>query len=327
LSGAVSGLLSYLACRRLRLFPAQGSWGRVSWRRFRELFDFGTDMFLVAVGAQLIMASQSLIIQRMLGEGATILWGFGTKLFFLVSQIIWRISDVAGPAFSEMMVRGERDKLKTRYKEMVILTASMSAFLAAGYALCNSTFTTLLSHGDVTWPPVNDLALGVWMIVSAVQRCHSCFVVFTKQVGFMRYIFFVEGLVFVAAALLVARPGGLLAVIVCSIICTCLFSGSYGTWRIHRYFNVPIREVGWHWLDLMAKTLFLCAPLALAVWWIGAFVKQPFVRLALYALLYGPAGLYVLLRYGLTPGFKQELSARAPKAVSPFLRRIFDTTV
>jgi O-antigen/teichoic acid export membrane protein len=282
-------------------------------------------MFLVAVGAQLIMASQTLIIQRTLAEGATILWGFGTKLFFLVSQIIWRISDVTGPVFSEMMVRGERDKLRTRYKEMVMLTASLSAFLAVGYVLCNSTFATLLSHGDVIWPPINDLALGVWMILSAVQRCHSCLVLHTKQVGLMRYIFFVEGLVFVSAALLVARFGGLLAVIICSILCTCLFSGSYGTWRIHRYFDVPIREVGWHWLALMGRTLLLCATLAFAVWWIGTFIEQPFVRLAVYASVYGPAGLYVLLRHGLTPGFQRELSARAPRVMSLFLRRIFVT--
>lgn len=323
LSGAVSGLLCFLACRRLKLFPAQGAWGRVTWRRFRELFDFGTDMFLVAVGAQLIMASQTLIIQRTLAEGATILWGFGTKLFFLVSQVIWRISDVAGPAFSEMIVRGERKKLQTRYKEMVMLTASMSAFLAVGYGLCNSTFATLLSHGDVVWPPVNDLALGIWMIVLALLHCHNGFVLLTKQIGFMRYVYFVEGLVFVMAALLVAKSGGLLAVVLCSILCSCLFSGSYGTWRVHRYFNLPIREVGWHWLALMGRTLLLYAPLAYAGWWIGTFIEHPFGRLAIYALVYGPAGLYLFLRYGLTPGLQQELSARAPKAVSPFLRRIF----
>lgn len=323
ISGLVNSLLCFLACGPLKVFPAKGAWGRVSWRRFRELFDFGKDMFLVAVGVQLIMASQTMIIQRTLGESATTMWGLGTKLFFLVSQVIWRISDVAGPAFSEMIVRGESDRLQTRFKEIVILTASMSAFLAVGFALCNSTFVAVWSRGAVIWPAANDVALGLWMIVSAVQRCHSMFVIYTKRIGFMRYIYFAEGLVFVGAALLVAKPFGLLGVILCSIVCSLLFSGYYGTWRSHQYFNLPFAEVGWHWLKLMGRTLLLCAPLAVVIWWVGLTVEHPLTRLVLFTMLYGATGLCLWLRFGLTFSFQRELSSRAPKVVSPFLRRIF----
>ena len=97
----------WLACARFKLFPGRGGWGRASWSSFKEIFAFGKDIFLVAVGTQLIMASQTIVITRMLGLEAAAIWSVGLRVFNLVSQLIWRISDMSGPAFAEMMVRGE----------------------------------------------------------------------------------------------------------------------------------------------------------------------------------------------------------------------------
>ena len=191
LTNIYAALLCVVAGWRMKLYPHRGSWGRVSAVRFRELFGYGQSMFLVALGTQMIMASQILIIQRSLGPLAATMWGLGTRLFSLVCQLIWRVSDTAGPVFSEMMVRGERQKLEARYREVVILTVSLSVFCAVGFALCNSVFVTVWTQGKVSWPAVNDLALGVWMIVLSVLHCHNGFVLLTKQVGFMRFIYFV----------------------------------------------------------------------------------------------------------------------------------------
>ncbi len=107
LSSSCSGLVSWAACWRLRLLPPSGAWGRSSWGLFKEIFDYGKDLFLVAVGNQLIMASQTMIITRQLGLGASGAWYAATRTFSLVSQATWRISDVSAPAFSEMIVRAE----------------------------------------------------------------------------------------------------------------------------------------------------------------------------------------------------------------------------
>jgi O-antigen/teichoic acid export membrane protein len=323
LTSLAGGLVSMVLCWRLRLFPPAGAWGRPSRQYFLEIFGYGKDMFLVAVGAQLITASQTLIITRELGLQVAAAWSVGTRAFTAVSQAVWRISDVSGPGLAEMVARGEDVLLRKRYQALVIMTASLSGFGAVGFALCNSPLVTILSHGKLVWSPTNDILLGAWMMVSAVLHCHSGFVLLTKKIGFMRYVFFVEGLVFVTAAFFVARRGGLPAMILCSIVCSTVFSGAYGIWRISRYFSLPIREVALTWLAPMARVVLLFAPVAMATWWATQRLEHPVTQLALNASIGGCVGLILFLRYGLSLDVQAELLQRAPRALSPVLKRVF----
>ena len=323
LSSLVGSLTLLVACLRLRLFPPEGAWGRASWQDFKAIFAFGKDLVLVAVGGQLIMASQAMIITRMLGLQAAAAWSIGTRAFTLVSQLVWRISDVSGPAFSEMIVRGEQVLLQARYKTMVILTASLSAFAAISYALCNSSFVEVWTHGKFVWPPLNDVLLGAWMIILSILHCHNCFILLTKKVGFMRYVYFVEGVVFVTAAFLAAKWGGLPAVIACSLVCSSLFSGAYGIWRVSRYFQCSVYEVGLAWLAPAGRVLCVFAPVAAATWWLSGRIEQPLARLTFNTLIAGSVGCFLFLRYGLSLGIQNELLRRAPKAVTSILRRVF----
>ena len=317
-----SAVAALLACRNLKLFPQAGS-GSISWHHFSGLFTYGKDLFLVAVGTQLIMASQTMIITRRLGLEAAAAWYAGTRVFNLVNQAIWRVSDVAAPAFSEMIVRGENALLRERYKSVTILSASLSGFAAVGYALCNSAFVWVWTNHKIDWPSSNDVLLGVWMVVMAILHCHNGFVLLTKKIGFMRYIYFLEGMVFVSAACLTAKWGGLRAIIACSVVCSLLFSGAYGIWRVSNFFNLPFREVGLYWLAPMGRVLALFLPVALAGWWGFGLVKNPAIHLALNALLGGMLGSYLFLRHGLSHTFQRELLERAPKGINPLLRRVF----
>jgi len=311
-----------LACKRLKLFPGRGCWGKASWPRFKEIFTFGKDLFLVSVGWQLIMASQTIIITRLLGLEAAALWFVGLRVFNLVTQVVWRISDVSAPAFAEMMVRGERGRLRERYQALVMLTASFSGFMAVSFLLCNSLFIPLFTHGKIQWPVLNDFMLGLWIIVLAVQHCHSAFVLNTKKLGFTRYIFFVEGVVFVTLSLLVARRGGLAAIIACSIVCDTVFSSAYCAWRVSRYFGLSLREVAWDWLRPMNRMLLFYLPVAGLAWW--SFHSLPGVaRLVAHMMIIGSVGFGLFLRYGLSPAFQKEVLARVPRRVHPVFRRLF----
>ena len=323
LTNIFGGLVCLVACLRLNLFPRRGAWGSVSWPRFKELFQFGQDMFLVSLGTQMIMGSQILIIQRCLGTAAATLWGIGSRTFLMVSQIIWRISDSAGPTFSEMIVRGEKEKLKSRYKEMVILTASFSGFFAVGFALCNSVFVNVWTSGKYDWPVINDLALSVWMIVLAVLHCHNGFVLLTKKIAAMRYVYFIEGLVFVVITLAITESGGLLTVILTSVLCSCTFSGAYGIWRVKDYFKLSATEVGLSWSALLVKTVTFCSLIAISCWSLFHKIENPVCQLSLYVAVYVVLGLWFFLRFGLTSKFQTELRAISPKFLNPILRLIF----
>jgi len=320
--GCTALFLSW-SCFRLRLFPRAGNWGHPSWPYFKELFTYGKDLFLVALGSQLILSSQVLIITRRLGLEVALAWAIGTRAFNLISQCVWRIADVSWPGFTEMMVRGESTKLRERYKALVVLSASFGVFAAVGFATCNSLFVTVLTHGKLQWPAVNDVLLGAWMIVGAPLHCHTSFVLLTKKIGFIRYVYLVEGIVYVICAFLVAKSGGLPAIIACSVICSILFSGAYGVWRIADYFNLSIREVGFEWLAPMARVLGLLVIPTAGAWWVLRGVREPIIHLAVLAVFSGGLGFYLFLRYGLPTAFQTELMQRAPKRVNPILRRVF----
>ncbi len=310
-------------CWRLRLFPITGAWGGASSGYFKEIFNLGKDWFLVAVGTQLVMASQTIIIARTMGLQTAAAWSIGTRMFNLVCQVIWRISDVSSLAFAEMMVRGEKSLLLERYKSMVILTASLSGLAAIACALCNSLFVAVWTNQRISWPPLNDILLGAWMIVLALVHAHNGFALMTKKVGFMRYVYFVEGTVFVAGALGASKWAGMPAVILWSVLCSTAFSGAYGVWRISQYFNLSILEVGGRWLVPMGKVIIFFAPLALVVWLLSKPVNDFWVRLGVHAAFCGLFGTYFFLRYGLSNTFQLELIQRAPKGINPILRRVF----
>jgi O-antigen/teichoic acid export membrane protein len=301
----------WLACEVFRLFPKRGGWGRASWALFREMFDFGKDVFLVTVGWQLIVASQTIIITRVLGLPTAAIWSVGLRAYSLVSLVIWRVYDMSGPAFAEMMVRGEIARLRERYRAVVILTASLSGFAAVSFVLCNSLFIPLWTHGKIQWPVINDVLLGVWMVVMALSHSHNGFVLMTKKIDSQRYIYFIEGAVFVALSFLVSRAGGLPAIIVCSILCSTIFSGAYGVWRVSRYFNFSLREVCWDWLLPMGRMLCLYLPLAALAWW-AAHPLSALPRLGFHLLASLVVGGFLFLRVGLPPDFQREILSRAP---------------
>ncbi len=317
------GLASCSATWKLRLFPDQGCWGEASWKHFLDLFLYGKDLFLIAVGAQLILGSQTLIITRRLGLEAAAAWYAGTRAFNLVCQAIWRISDSSYPALLEMVVRQEHARLRERYRAVFILTASVSGFAAVTFALCNSVFVSLLTHGKFEWPVINDCLLAGWIIVSAISHCHNGFVASTKEIGFMRYIYFLEGGTFVAVALLAAKWAGLPGIIACSIVCGSIFSGAYGIWRVSKYFELSLWEVAARWLAPMGRVLVFFVPTGIAAWWVLKGVTVLSIRLFSGALFCTVVGLFLLFRLGLSRTIQGELLQRAPKTINPILRRVF----
>ena len=88
-------LLLAVMCQVLGLFPPRKFLGAPSWQLFKELFGYGKDVFLVAFGGQLIMESATVILARRLGLEKVAAWAVGTRMFTLVCQVIWRISDSA----------------------------------------------------------------------------------------------------------------------------------------------------------------------------------------------------------------------------------------
>lgn len=308
-------------CVRLRLFPSPGTWGRAAWREFQEAFVYGRDVFIVQIGSMLIMAAQTVIVSRNFGLEGFAIWSVATKAFFLLCSLFWQGFDVSMPAFSEMMVRGERERLRRRFAGMVVISETLSGVVAVIYAVCNSSFIFVWTHGRFSWSVRNDVLLGAWMIVSVFIHINGSFIILTKRLAGMRYVYPLEGLAFITVASLATPRGGIPAMIGCSLVCSLCFSCPYGIRRVNEYFQFAILELERLWLAPLGRIFVFLLPVALATWWV-ANQLNPVSRLILSAVVDGAIGGLLFLRLGIPADLQAEALNRLPPSVRPALEKL-----
>jgi len=310
LVGAGAGIVfgggfTFWQTARRRLFPTRGRWGRPNRTTFKSLFFYGADMFLVSIGQQLISASQAPVISRTLGLEAVAIWGVATKLFMLAQQLVYRLLDFSTAAFSEMMVRGEKARLQSRFRDLIVLSGSAGAAIGVTMALCNRAFLHLWTQGKLSWPIEDDILMACSLVVYTSTRCHIGLAVMTKQVGAMKYIYFAEGVAFVALGLILAPQLGLMGVILSGILTNLLFSGVYGTRRSAKYFGITVREILLHWLRPPALVFLCVIGVASGIWFLThALAAVP--QLLVGGIVMGTIAAGCLWAIGLPAHLRQE---------------------
>lgn len=296
---------------RLGLLPSAGAWGRPTWERFRELFAYGRDLFLFMLGSQLVNASQAVLVSRLLGLDAAAVWSVCTRASQLLAQVIQRIFDFSCPALAEMIVRREQARLFERFRAIVMVSGALATVGAAGLAAGNAAFVEVWLRGRIAWPPVNDVLLGLLMIATVYSRAHVGLVGQTKDFSVLRYLYFGQGAVFVAAAWMLLPLGGITAMLGASIAAELIFSLPYGIHRTRQYFGKSLREIEWGWLTVVARCALWLFPLAAALaWLVRPLPALP--RLLVISAALGLAGSACLLRHGLDASTRQTLWQRLP---------------
>ena len=311
--------VSVLACVRLGLLPRGREWGVATGARFRELFAFGNDIFIFSLGSQLINASQTILLTRLLGLDTAAVWNVGTRVYQMLTQVIYRFFDYSAPALAEMMVRGEKPRLAERFQQLVIFSLGLAVAAGGVFALGNSTFITVWTHGKILWPAVNDALLAGWLVICVTMHVHTGLVGQSKKFHFMRYIFFIEGLAFVGLTLAIYQHGGITAMLAASLLCTSLFSLPYGLYRTRKYFGLSWRELaGWH-RPALVLALWL-VPVGVLAWWFTRDLTA-ILRLTLGGGVFGLWTVWAFLRHGLNPVLQRELAGRLPAWAQAILPR------
>ncbi len=313
----LSAAIAWWACHSLRLFPERGAWGKVRASRIKELFLFGKDLFLLALGTQLVMASQTILITQVLGLQAAATWSVCTRVYSMLSLFVWRPFDMSCPALSEMAVRGETGRIRHRFRSLVILTLSLSAAAAVVFATLNQAFVSVWTQGRIAWPVSNDLLLGMQLIIISVVHCHCSFPGIIKQIGAMRYVYFLEGFAFVLLGYFTTGSWGMTGTIVAALICAVCASGAYGLCRTRTHFDMAWVEVLWRWNAPAARVLALAAPLAFGTWY-ATQPLAPVLRLVVGMVFQAPLCAMIFLRFGLERELRVEFVAHVP----PGFRRV-----
>jgi O-antigen/teichoic acid export membrane protein len=316
LAGAVASFVwgvgfNVIACRRLGLLPGAGEWGRPSRERFRELFNYGAEVFLITIGVQLIISSQTVLVSRQLGLEAAALWSVMTKAFTLVSQIVFKIVGNAMPAFAEMQVRGEKERLWSRYRELFITTNVFAGVCAVLFAACNGSFVTLWIQGKFSWPPLDNVLLAAWLVMSTQQCCHNSIIMCLKEIRTLKYIFLIEGIMFIGVSLAILPSTGMTGMLVCSVTATTLFTWLSGVWRVATLSKMGWKPLLWDWQKPLFRILMTMVPVWLAMEW-ALHSAADWLRLVVSGGLLTAVGMWVALRFALPPDLVVELMRKLP---------------
>ena len=307
-------LFSALAVQSFRLWPQKGYWGRPKRSVFRELFFYGSDLFLISIAQQLISFSSVPIISRTMGLEAVTIWSGAIKVFMLAQQMVYRIGDFSMGALAEMLVRGERERLKTRFRDIVILTGT-AATGAVALALCNQSFLTIWTSGKISWNPANDLLMAISFFVYATTRLSIVLAGMTKQIGAMKYIYFLEGAAFAGLSLFWGRTWGFQGIIWSGIVTNVLFTGIYGARRVTNYFDLRYSELLGDWLD-RPIILFLTAGITAFAFWIATESLTASWRLAINASSFGIIMLFLFWKIGLPRHLRKEVTDRLRRKIN-----------
>ena len=314
----VSTAMIWMSCRRLGLYAPKAYQGRFDPVLFKQLFHFGSDLFLLNLGAQLLSASQVIVVSRLLGIESAAIWSIATKIFSMAQQFVSKILESSAGGLAEIFVRKETEILKKRFRDVVAISAVIAVAASAGIALMNGPFIEIWTAGKVTWTPWNNFFLSCVLFSTAITRCHIGLVGISKQIRGMKYVNLVEGIAFVALSVASVKSMGFTGLLLSALICNFGITGAYGVTRTASYFNIRNRHVV-SWVSRPALILLLTLalfPLTLvpAISALGA----PF-RFAVGAALFIVCILPAVWIIGLESRIKLELTSIFLRFTGKFL--------
>jgi O-antigen/teichoic acid export membrane protein len=229
----LSPVIISIVCSRNGYYPTRGSWGSLKWGLFKKLFSFGKDVLLMSIGSQLVNASQIMILSRLAGLDAAATFSVGTKFYTMGQQFAGKILENSAPALTEIFVRGDRVRFNERFWNVVSITAFLATIGATGLMLGNQMLVSLWTSGVIHWSLGADVILAALLIATSLSRCFVGIFGMVGDLRSVRYIYFLEGCVFILIALPAVRHFGVTGVLAASLVAhlsvTMVISGRVAT--------------------------------------------------------------------------------------------------
>lgn len=194
---------------------------------------FGQNIFLNQLGTMVLTLSQSVLLGRFASLEIVGTWSVGSKMFALIQQAADKLSQSAGPIYSEMWVRNEVKRFNLRManlKNISVLAASVGAAILVAF---NSDFISLWTRGKIHWNPHYNLILAALFVVRVINTTDSLPILASKQFGFYRFIPLLEASCFVVGAVLLIPSQGILGLLVAWLVAALLVTTPYLLWREH----------------------------------------------------------------------------------------------
>jgi O-antigen/teichoic acid export membrane protein len=159
-----------------------------------------------------------MILSRLAGLDAAATFSVGTKFYTMGQQFVGKVLDNSAPALTEIFVRGDRIRFNERFWNVVSVTAFLATIGATGLMMGNQILVSLWTSGVIHWSLGADVILAALLIVTSLSRCFVGIFGMVGDLRPVRYIFFLEGCVFILLALPAVRHFGVIGVLAASLV-------------------------------------------------------------------------------------------------------------
>jgi hypothetical protein len=155
----------------------------------------------------------------------------------------------------------------------------------------------------------------------AQQCCHNSLIMCLKEIRSLKYVYLLEGVVFIGVSLAILPSTGMKGMLVSSVAATTLFTGFIGAWRVTKLSKMGWKPLLWDWQLPLLRLLAVLVPLALAMGWLLRD-QSVWLQLLIPGALLALIGAWALFRYALPFDLTVEMVQKMP---CPFLHaaRVF----
>lgn len=278
-------LFSFIACKRLKLYPPKGTWALPQRAEWSSVLHYSRDVFVVQLGNQLANGMPMLLLPRLLGLEAAGVWTVCTRPFNILKQVVGKPYEYSLPMLCEIYVKGEPQRMAKRWTQITQLVTAISVCIFAVGAANNSTFIRLWVGERMVWPAHNDWLVALYFLVALIVGAVFSVVGFHKRFGVTRIAPYAEAALIAANALWMTRLWGLGGLLAAAIVSQVLVRLWFGLRYLASISETPL---SWLFKESLARPLAIL-PFAAAIAWACA---------KLHTLLPGYAGLLLAATAG-----------------------------
>jgi O-antigen/teichoic acid export membrane protein len=158
-------------------------WCQPDMPKLRELFAFGLSYWGVNIAIVLTVGSDIIVVGHLYGAAVAAIF-YTTKIpSFLIIQVIYKISDNAGPAINELLSQGNFDAVRSAYLRVLRYSLLLAVPLAIGIFIFNKGVITAWAGANQYAGSIMSLALSGFVLTQVINHINA---MITLAVGNMR---------------------------------------------------------------------------------------------------------------------------------------------
>jgi O-antigen/teichoic acid export membrane protein len=218
-------------------------WRLPPWALMRTMTAQGLGSWTAGLGWRMVAASDSIVILSVLGPAAAVVYAMTFKLGSVAMQMSWQLPDSALVGLAQLKGEGRPERVREVVVSLLRMVLISSGGVACAVAAFNPAFVTLwVGPARFGGLVLNLLLAGVVLAHSLSHGLFSTAATLGTRVE-AGWASVAQGVVNLAAALLLGRAFGLPGIAAAAILSTALVAYPAGVWMTRKTTGMPQRDL------------------------------------------------------------------------------------